>query len=474
MQTLKQILQRTSNSAVVWSWAFNGLRLASGLVLLPLLVRVLAKPEFGMYYLFLSIIALLPIIDFGFSSAVGRFVSYAMAGAETLRPQGYVPAISGSGPNRPLLWRLLRTTRRLYGYLTLLGFLVMGIYGTLVVGSQVGETGSVAHTWIAWVVTLGGAALEIYSNWWNAYLFGMNRVRDSARIQVCAYALKLVLSCVLLLAGGGLLSVPIAGIVGCLLNRTLSRRVCLQTLGPAPDLTGQQEPSLLPLLWPNSWRTGLQLFSSYLRTSINTAICAASFGLAAAAEYGLSTQILGIALGMAAVWTSVKWPMVGQYRSAQNLEGLRIMLWPRVWLQLLTFIVLSAAAILVGPFLLDLIRSDKQMLPSHWLVLLALVFLLDQQFSFWGTLLTLENRIPTLWPTVATNLTSLALALGFTHFSNLGVLGLILAPLLSGLVFNYWYWPLAGAKSLGTTLIRYMVTRPRPAGRPMQPGEPSR
>src|SRR5690606_6472184 len=61
---------RILRSAVLWSWLFNGLRLASGVLLLPLLVRVLSEPDVGMYYVFVRLAAIIPMMDFGFSLSI--------------------------------------------------------------------------------------------------------------------------------------------------------------------------------------------------------------------------------------------------------------------------------------------------------------------------------------------------------------------------------------------------------------------
>ena len=45
---LSAIFKRLHNSAVGWSWFFNGLRLASGVILLPLVLHKLPQAEFGM------------------------------------------------------------------------------------------------------------------------------------------------------------------------------------------------------------------------------------------------------------------------------------------------------------------------------------------------------------------------------------------------------------------------------------------
>ncbi len=464
MARLTPLLARARSSAVIWAWAFNGLRLASGLILLPLLAYQLPKAEFGMYYVFLSVTALLPLLDASFSATVGRFVTYAMSGATSLQPQGLADPASVTGtPNLPLLRQLLQTTRALYGCLALLAFIAMGIWGTVLVAAGASETASPAWTWLSWAVALAGATIELYSVWWNTFLYYCNRVRESAAISFTTYGTRIVLACLLLWLGAGLMSVPLGGITGALLNRWLSRRKCREVLGAfEPGQPEARAPLLLGLIWPNSWRLGLQLLSTYVRNAALTTLCVSLYGLAANGAYGLSVQIIGIAAGMATVWTSVKWPAVGQLRAAHHFDALRVMLWPRMWLQILTFLLLGAAAILAGPPLLEWLGTDKALVARSWLVLLAVNALLEMGYLFWGTLLSVENRIPTLWSTVATNAGSILLALALARWSGLGMLALILAPLLSGLLFLYWYWPVAGARSLGVSLLPFMFSGPGP------------
>src|SRR5579872_6162324 len=100
-------LKRLRDSAVAWSSLFNALRLASGLILLPLVLRKFTTSDLGMYYVLLSLSALVPLVDFGFGPTIGRFVSYATAGAETIQTHGLSKPGSPAGPNYVLLWQLL-------------------------------------------------------------------------------------------------------------------------------------------------------------------------------------------------------------------------------------------------------------------------------------------------------------------------------------------------------------------------------
>jgi O-antigen/teichoic acid export membrane protein len=238
----------------------------------------------------------------------------------------------------------------------------------------------------------------------------------------------------------------------------------LKLLGhsPAPHSPADVK-ALVATLWPNSWRLGLQFLSGYFSGYANTLICQAALGLAATAEYGLSLQLVSFCTSMALVWTQVKWPLVGQYRTRQDYGGLGKMLRPRLWLQFLTHAVLATGAILFVPGLLSLAGSDKTVLPWLWMGLLAVNALLEMNFSFWTTLISTENRMPFVRPTIIANLCSLALALTLVEFTKLGVRSLVVAPLLAGCVFNYWYWPLEGARSIKTRFLAFVFTPSRQA-----------
>ena len=456
------LLNRLRQSTVTWSWVYTGARLASGLILLPLVLNKLPTAELGMYYVLLSLVALVPLVDFGFGPTIGRFVSYAMGGAESIQSQGIAKPGSSSAPNYELLWQLLFTTRRLYSVLVLVLLVVLGGWGTYVVELRIQETAHPALTRLAWGVTLISALFDIYSGWWGVYLSNMNQVLATMRIGVLSMSVRLGIAAALLLGGAGLLSLPVGSFCGSLLGRALTRRRCLRLLAdhPYPKVVKLKEN--LKILWPNSWRSGVYFISGYLIVNANTAICLRVLGLAANAQYGLSVQLVGLAATMAAVWINVKWPLIGQYLARHDSAAVQRVLRPRLWLQIVTFLLLASFLMVFGPILLRWFGNHKTMLPTRWLALLFLTSLLEMQFVLWTTLILAQNRTPFLWPVVASNVLSLTLSLTLIHFTSLGLGALVLAPLLAGSLFSYWYWPLYGARSLGTNLFRFLFARLQP------------
>jgi hypothetical protein len=132
-----------------------------------------------------------------------------------------------------------------------------------------------------------------------------------------------------------------------------------------------------------------------------------------------------------------------------------------MWLQYLTFLAMAAGLLICGQPLLQFLGSGKQLLPLPWLALLILNTFLETQISIWGTLISTENRIPFLWPSVAGSLLAFALSLTLIHTTSLGLGALVLAPLLAHSLFNYWFWPLYAAQGIHTSWARFMFTRPK-------------
>lgn len=459
LNPIRLLFPKIYASAIFWTSLFSGVRSAFGLLLLPLILFFLTEEDLGMYYIFLSLVALVPLIENTFSFNIGRHVHYAMGGATRLSAFGADTSETLGEPNYRLLQGLLNTSGIIYGGLALLVCLLLGTYGTWLTAEQAGETSRPLLTWTAWWMMLAATSLDIFSLRWMGFLRNLNQVAEASRIGVASYAIKATATSVLLVCGANLLSIPLGTIVSALFQRTLARR---KTLALLPDVgdSGADFPirTLLKIIWPNTWRTGLKLFSIYLCNLGLITLCSRNFGLAAAAIYGLSVQIMNIAQQMAMVWTNVKWPLVGQLRIKQDYQALRKVLWPRLWLQDLTFVGIATSAIFLAQPLLELMHTTKSVLPAPWFPLLAINHFLWLRYAFWVFLISTENRLPSLWPTVITNLITLIVAKIFIQDSHFEIGSLVLAPLICGGLFNYWYWMIEGAKTLDTNWRRFLIS----------------
>jgi O-antigen/teichoic acid export membrane protein len=459
---LPSLVVRAWSTAVFWTWMFNGLRFAAGLLLIPLLWRLLSKPDLGLYSLFFQFTGFLLTFDLMFAITISRFVGYAIRGVSELQSIGIATVMTeNAGPNAALLSKLLGVTRRIYHLLSLAILILLGVFGTLLLLPDFQKATHPNIAQAAWAVTVVSACFELYAGYWLAYMHGLNKVLLSARLNTFVYGFKLALSIALLLARLELLAVPIATLITGVLQRMLARHFLRKNLpaGVRMDSSGNNE--LLRTIWPNAWRLGLVLLSLNVMLAGFGIIISRKWGVAEVAPYHFSQQILSaVCVSMASVWTYVKWPIICQERAQGHFAALRRLIWPRLWLQLLTYVALAAFFIVLGPPLLKWIAPDKSLLPRPWLLLIATYAFLEMNLSFWTTLISTENRIPSMWASVITNLSALLLAGLLAQYSPAGMMSFVIAPLICGLAFNYWFWPQIGAQGIGARWLRFMAHRP--------------
>ena len=454
------LAHRARESAVLWSWGMNALRVGATLLLLPLLLLRLDAAELGMHYLLSGIMVLAPLLDFGFGNALWRAVAHAQAGGRELSAQGLVSApAKGALPNFRLHWQLIHAARHTFERLTWWAAAILAVCGTAAVAFRVAELPAPRMAWAAWAITWIAAVAEVRMGWWGMFLLGLNRPREFAQANFVGYAIRLALAAALLWAGAGLLAVPIAAMVGVGFQRWLACRECRRQLaGKEVPIEQGAVQEITCLLWPNARRIGIVALSSFLGTQALLLISLAEFGLVATATFGLSLQLTSVSQGMAAVWLQVKWPELAQRQTQGDLAGLRALMRARVILALATCTLLTVGAVSIAPPLLAWLAPDKSVLPVGWLAVMAVTALLDLHLSCWGVLLFAGNQVPYQWPIVIGNLTTLALAL-VLGVTSLGMGGLALAPLLVGLAYNHWHWPSVGAAQLGTTWSKLMCSR---------------
>jgi hypothetical protein len=282
----------------------------------------------------------------------------------------------------------------------------------------------------------------------------------SARLSSFVYGTRLLTSIVLLLGDAGLLAVPISTLLTGLLQRFLARKYTRLLLPEGVRIDSSRDHELIRAIWPNTWRVGLILISVNVMLTAFGKLIKWKWGPGAFYPYHFSYQILfSVCLSMASVWTYVKWPMICQLRAIDDHKGMQKILWPRVWLQILTYGALALGFIAFGPPLLKWISPEKDLLPRVWLAVLAIYALLEMHYSFWTTLIATENRIPSMWAAVITNITSILVAALMMQFTEFGIGSFIVGPLVCGLAVNFWFWPKVGAETLRTRWFSFMARR---------------
>lgn len=110
------------SSQMVWGLLNQGCNIFIPFVIMFMSYKYLPLEMASVWVIFLSMISLITLFDFGLSPAIVRNVSYVISGAQNLVKRGIDDIIIKDVISYPLLSRLLFDIKRIYLYLSLIAF----------------------------------------------------------------------------------------------------------------------------------------------------------------------------------------------------------------------------------------------------------------------------------------------------------------------------------------------------------------
>jgi len=204
---------------------------------------------------------------------------------------------------------------------------------------------------------------------------------------------------------------------------------------PHPQTTAIKE------LLPMCWRSALTQLSAYLLARSMTLVAAQVLDLRATASLGLCMQF-GFALaGVSQSWLAVKYPTLIQLRTKRDEAGLRRVVHQRMAMSLATYAAGAVVILVAAPYVIHLIGSRTPLLPTPIFAALLGVLGMDLYMGLNTSTMISENRVRYMVPFLISGLATLAFSVVMGRW--LGLVGIIVAPFVVQLCWNYWWTPMA-------------------------------
>lgn len=447
---------------IVWNIAATFMRIASGLIVLPLVLRMLPREEVGLWNVFLGVGSLITLFDFGFSNSFSRNITYIFSGVKHLKATGYdVVDKSDTSVDYGLLRSVIRAMRRFYGILSA-AFLGVFVAVSPFYLSRILEnySGDKHEIWVAWFLFGILVAYQMYTYYYGAMLNGRGFVKRYHQNVVIGQACRIICIVILLLSGYGIIALVIGQLVGDLTNRTLSYRSFydkdikseLKKSTPRPVM------ETMKIMAPNAFKIGLTTLGGFFVNKAVLLIAPMYLTLADVGSYGTTKQLIDLVGSLGALWFSTFYPKITLHRVNDELNHLKRMYVKGKLALIAAYLVCGTGLILVGPLLMDWIHSKTPLLPVPVMVLFLFVAFLENNHSLSAQMLLTKNEVPFAKASILSGAAVVVLLyLGWT-FTNLGVWVLILAPGLSQLVYQNWKWPLEVIHDLNLKLSDYWNT----------------
>jgi O-antigen/teichoic acid export membrane protein len=457
VQLVRSIFSRASQSAVAWSFAATGLRLLSGVLLLPLILRRLPSDHLGLWYVFLTLQGIGGLFDLGFSPAVTRAAGYLWAGAQQLRPFGVAPVERNedapTAPNHELLNNLVATMRLYYRFFGVASGLVMLFGGGAWIWFKTQNLPDANTLRFCYTVYVLGGFLNATGDLWPALLSGINGVRTAQKILLGSSLISFVVTLGGLLAHFGIWALVLGTVGAGAFMRWVGRSSFIHLVGSSFNRHARPQLQLIAKLWPTAWRSGLMSLGAFFVISANTLICSAFLNLKITASYGLTLSLLAMLTYACSMFTQIKIPLINQFRASARTNDI-VELWiQRTRISIVLYIMGALFLLFFGNQILQLIGSKTMLLPRGQLALTLLIIGLEMHHVFYANLIISENQNPFVMPALLSGAATLLLSLVLTP--RLGVWGMLLAQGCTQACFNNWWILYRAIRGLGLSWTEY-------------------
>jgi hypothetical protein len=426
------LADRLVRSAVIWIWAVTALRLANFLIVLPIALRTLPSELLGLWYLMLNLVGMVVLVEVGLSAAISRQATFFHAGASRSNTEDQALA----QPNWAAMHGLVLLGIKIYSWL---GWLVAvcclggGVWLALTHPREMLRPAPlVAFT----LLTLSGT-LRMRGLFWNPLLFGLQRVRESQRIQFTGILLSYGVSLAGLLAGGGILA--LAAGQAMLLLYPLYRsewivRSRMKVIFDEPPVELSWRP-----IWSSTWQAGGILLGSWLGTQGLIFACGQTLGLSVSASFSLSSIVAFTIHYAAQSWLLARYPTISAWWAVGNRAAIGALALRRIALAMASFVAGAVLAWVTLRWLLDWLGSRTPALTGSELAALFLIAGVDLFVALHSSVLASCNLFPHLRAILGAGILTLLTA--FVLGAHFGIWGILAAPLVCQGLTTLWIVP---------------------------------
>jgi len=431
---------------LMWNYAATAMRILSGVIVLPVTLRLFPSEEMGLWSIFLSLTTITALLDFGFSNSFSRNITYIFSGIKELKTSGYA-VVETHNVDYGLLKSLLNAMKRLYGIVAAVFLVLFVVVGSIYLKLFVlgGYSGNHQNVWFAWILFGIVLAYELYTYYYYAILSGRGRIKQSMQITILSQSVRIIVTIALLILGLRLLALVIGMLVGDLIARTLMYRLFYdketkKNLTTASPSVSTKE--VLKTIAPNSLKLGFTVLGVFLRSKAIVLIAPVYLSLSEIAQFGISKQIVDLIYSLSVTWFSTFVPQFSQYSVRNQKEDTKRLYLKAIIISLAIFVVLGVPFILFGDTILILIKSKTFLLSGTYLLLMLIFSFLEANQWISSYILLARNEVPFYKSNIISGVLTVALLWIMLNFTSLGVLSLIFSAGIAMCVYVNWKWPL--------------------------------
>jgi O-antigen/teichoic acid export membrane protein len=429
---------------LLWNYAATFLKIASGVLLFPFILKMMPAETVGIWNIFITITALNGILDFGFNSSFTRNITYVFSGVQNLKVIGVTAVDKGRNEiDYGLLNGVIVSMRRFYSHVAAILFGVLITLGTYYIHTILKSySGNHTEVYISWIILITINTYNLYTLYYDALLQGKGLVKRSKQIIIIGQTVYLIIACLLILAGFNLIAIVSAQALSVLIIRYLSYSsfFTIELKKALHNAIPREQKDIMKAIYPNAVKMGLTILGAFMIQKSAIIIGSLYLTLKEIASYGITLQVIGIIGVLAGIYTATYLPKISQMRVEQDKPAIKILYLKGQILLLSTFIAGGVVLLLFGKLALSLIGSQTQFMPTIVLFTALITSFLEQNHSTANGILLTNNEVPFFKASLVAGAATIILLIIMFRFLEMRLWAMVLAPGIAQL-YNNFKWP---------------------------------
>jgi O-antigen/teichoic acid export membrane protein len=437
---------------LIWNYGATFLKIASSVILLPLILRKMTTEMVGIWSVFMTISAFSNLLDFGFNSSFARNITYVFSGVNKLNTNGYESVIDQNQKlDYGLLKGVIKAMRWFYMRIAIILFLLLSTFGTLYINIILKNyKGDVTEIYIAWILLCLINTYNIFTLYYDSLLQGRGLVKQSKQIIIIGYLVYLIIASILIFLGFGIIAIVCAQISSVVIIRWLSCKVFFTEeikLKLTATISRSKE-EILKAIYPNAMRVGVTSLGGFLVQKSALVIGSLYLTLGQIAAYGISMQLIAVMASLASIYTATYIPKIVQLRVSHNNLEIKKIYNKGQMILFGTFILGGFILLFLGNWVLTIMGSKTNLMSFNLLFFAVILSLVETNLSTAGSVLLTKNEVPFFKASIISGIFVVAGLYVAFEFLKLGFFAIVLVPLIVNLSYQGWKWPLELKKDL--------------------------
>jgi len=333
-----------------------------------------------------------------------------------------------------------------YRWLILVAAIVSAGGGTLALWRPIALMEHPIDGWVAWICA-AAAGLLILANGANvAVLTGFDRIALARRLDAIMSMLQLASTCIVALAGFGLVGIVLCYSLWMIPLFILNQRYGRQAAMAVPRAEQAPDPRIAGEIWRSAWRSGVGIIASTGIIQASGLVYAQIASVADAAAYLLLLRAVTVAAQLSQAPFYSRLPRMAQLRAEGRIgevadlakRGMSFAFW--------TYVVSALGLLFVAPPALRLIGSSVSFPDIAVSFVLVAAFFVERYCAMHIQIYSLTHHI--IWHIMNGITGGLMIVFGLMLLPLVGQIALPLAMLLGYGCFLAWYGSRLSLRSL--------------------------